>query len=372
MTCVSARVHCHGCVIPVLLLSSLVSLSLDLSLSSLSLSLSRLFLSLSLSLSTSLSLSSLSLSLSLSRPLSLSLLQARGEANAYSIQAKAEAEAEAMQKQAEAFEKYGSAAMLDLVLKTSLGAAYVDEERYEDVQLDGDGVLELPGLGEVIIAHGALELHFAEHVRGRAARHMRTYSLRHALGKGQTSLETADGALRLYEFEGCPYCRRVREVVTYLDLVVDIYPCAAGSRHRAAIGDDLGAAQAGAHEGDVLRGPSVEPVQQVAEDHPDHDQDDDDGDEPALLQEVGRAAGREPLHVAEVALLDAAAVALAPAVERDRRVDDEVLAVHKGLEHLRALRDRRAVVHLLAQQHVVGLVDHKVTDVAEGHVAELV
>ena len=68
-----------------------------------------------------------------------------------------------------------------LVLKTSLGAAYVDEERYEDVQLDGDGVLELPGLGEVIIAHGALELHFAEHVRGRAARHMRTYSLRHAL-----------------------------------------------------------------------------------------------------------------------------------------------------------------------------------------------
>ena len=37
----------------------------------------------------------------------------------------------------------------------------------------------------------------------------------------------ADGALRLYEFEGCPYCRRVREVVTYLDLVVDIYPCAA-------------------------------------------------------------------------------------------------------------------------------------------------
>ena len=84
-----------------------------------------------------------------------------------------------------------------LVLRTSLGAAYVGEERYEDVQLDGDGVLELPGLGEVIIAHGALELHFAEHVRGRAARHMRTYSLRHALGKGQTSLETADGALRV-------------------------------------------------------------------------------------------------------------------------------------------------------------------------------
>lgn len=36
--------------------------------------------------------------------------------------------------------------------------------------------------------------------------------------------------LTLYEFEGCPYCRVVREVLTELDLDVDIRPCPAGGR----------------------------------------------------------------------------------------------------------------------------------------------
>ena len=40
-------------------------------------------------------------------------------------------------------------------------------------------------------------------------------------------------ALTLYDIEGCADCRRVREVITYLDLVCDIKPCAAGSRHIA-------------------------------------------------------------------------------------------------------------------------------------------
>lgn len=31
--------------------------------------------------------------------------------------------------------------------------------------------------------------------------------------------------IKLYEFEACPYCRRVREVVTLLNLDVEIYPC---------------------------------------------------------------------------------------------------------------------------------------------------
>ena len=39
-------------------------------------------------------------------------------------------------------------------------------------------------------------------------------------------------ALRLYEFEGCPFCRRVREVATYLDLSYTVLPCGRGSRHR--------------------------------------------------------------------------------------------------------------------------------------------
>lgn len=31
--------------------------------------------------------------------------------------------------------------------------------------------------------------------------------------------------LKLYEFEACPFCRRVREVITLLNLDVQIYPC---------------------------------------------------------------------------------------------------------------------------------------------------
>ena len=39
------------------------------------------------------------------------------------------------------------------------------------------------------------------------------------------SEETPSLPIRIYEFEGCPFCRRVREAVTDLDLIVDIYPC---------------------------------------------------------------------------------------------------------------------------------------------------
>jgi len=51
--------------------------------------------------------------------------------------------------------------------------------------------------------------------------------------------EVAAAAVRLekpiviYEFEACPFCRRVRELVTYLDLEVEVRPCPKGSiRHR--------------------------------------------------------------------------------------------------------------------------------------------
>lgn len=36
--------------------------------------------------------------------------------------------------------------------------------------------------------------------------------------------------LKLYEFEGCPYCRIVREVLTELDLDAMIYPCPKGGK----------------------------------------------------------------------------------------------------------------------------------------------
>jgi anaphase-promoting complex subunit 7 len=41
--------------------------------------------------------------------------------------------------------------------------------------------------------------------------------------------------LRLFEFEGCPYCRRVREAATYLDLCYTVVPCGRGSRHRSHV-----------------------------------------------------------------------------------------------------------------------------------------
>jgi glutaredoxin len=40
----------------------------------------------------------------------------------------------------------------------------------------------------------------------------------------------------LYEFEACPFCRRVRETLTYLDLEAEIRPCPKGSLvHRAQV-----------------------------------------------------------------------------------------------------------------------------------------
>ncbi len=36
--------------------------------------------------------------------------------------------------------------------------------------------------------------------------------------------------LKLYEFEGCPYCRLVRETLTELSLDADVYPCPKGGQ----------------------------------------------------------------------------------------------------------------------------------------------
>ena len=42
--------------------------------------------------------------------------------------------------------------------------------------------------------------------------------------------------LHLYEFEGCPFCRKAREALTQLDLEAMIYPCPkGGSRYRDAV-----------------------------------------------------------------------------------------------------------------------------------------
>lgn len=50
--------------------------------------------------------------------------------------------------------------------------------------------------------------------------------------------------LELYDFEGCPYCRLVREAVTELDLDVIVYPCPKrGTRFRPKVTDMGGKAQ---------------------------------------------------------------------------------------------------------------------------------
>ncbi|XP_075108332.1 uncharacterized protein LOC107771552 isoform X2 [Nicotiana tabacum] len=42
--------------------------------------------------------------------------------------------------------------------------------------------------------------------------------------------------LQIFEFEACPFCRRVREALTELDLSAEIYPCPKGSvRHREMV-----------------------------------------------------------------------------------------------------------------------------------------
>src|SRR5689334_8747696 len=39
-----------------------------------------------------------------------------------------------------------------------------------------------------------------------------------------------DKLLELYEFEACPYCRKVREALTATDVDVLIYPCPRGGK----------------------------------------------------------------------------------------------------------------------------------------------
>lgn len=41
--------------------------------------------------------------------------------------------------------------------------------------------------------------------------------------------------IEIYEFEGCPFCRKVREAVNILDLDVVFYPCPQGESAKPAV-----------------------------------------------------------------------------------------------------------------------------------------
>ncbi len=56
--------------------------------------------------------------------------------------------------------------------------------------------------------------------------------------------KTPEKMLQLYEFENCPYCRLVREVLTELHLDAEIYPCPKnGTRFRPVVAEKTGKAQ---------------------------------------------------------------------------------------------------------------------------------
>jgi glutathione S-transferase len=48
------------------------------------------------------------------------------------------------------------------------------------------------------------------------------------------------GPIVLYEFEGCPFCRKVREAVSMLSLEVEFRPCPQGSSFRREIKEEYG------------------------------------------------------------------------------------------------------------------------------------
>ena len=55
---------------------------------------------------------------------------------------------------------------------------------------------------------------------------------------------TPEKRLELYEFEGCPFCRKTREVITALDLEVLVLPCPKrGERFRPKVVELGGKAQ---------------------------------------------------------------------------------------------------------------------------------
>ncbi|XP_050217170.1 uncharacterized protein LOC126668020 [Mercurialis annua] len=61
-------------------------------------------------------------------------------------------------------------------------------------------------------------------------------TLSESYDNGQMTTSDSFKPLQLFEFEACPFCRRVREALTELDLSVEVYPCPKGSlRHRQMV-----------------------------------------------------------------------------------------------------------------------------------------
>src|SRR5262245_20892953 len=63
-------------------------------------------------------------------------------------------------------------------------------------------------------------------------------------GRTRGAVRQPEKLLEVYEFEGCPFCRKVRIALTALDLDAMIYPCPKnGPRYRTFIKERGGKAQ---------------------------------------------------------------------------------------------------------------------------------
>ena len=53
------------------------------------------------------------------------------------------------------------------------------------------------------------------------------------------SFKRPEKPLKLYEFEGCPFCRKAREAIAWLDLDPIVYPCPQGGKDIASLSRKL-------------------------------------------------------------------------------------------------------------------------------------
>ena len=90
---------------------------------------------------------------------------------------------------------------------SSIGVAYVDSEQYPETELDGNETLRLPGVHELLIANGKMEVQ----VNDCRKQLLRSYKVAHALEPGQTDLESDEGDLQVRHAH--PTARTARLVV---------------------------------------------------------------------------------------------------------------------------------------------------------------
>ena len=63
------------------------------------------------------------------------------------------------------------------------------------------------------------------------------------MNAGHKTARKPEKPLELYEFEACPFCRKVREALSAFDLDAMVYPCPRGGRYRSIVKEKGGKEQ---------------------------------------------------------------------------------------------------------------------------------